>query len=227
MPNDTMARQWVLNLAVEFPTPLWQLYPVVRTQVLNVKEIPGFAPGKYAAVLQELLNDQMVQLSDAEGASPADLGRTLAALAQLPVAPSWEMARMPGGRICFELTPRGGAAWESLAEPDWAHILVESSDLECCDLFSPDRNQLMAHMGWYSDARGQAIDLETVQVSARTDFSILYWKRLPSVYHASFRFKPRSKDGERGKPLYSFSWFKDWAALRWHRDPWDLPSWPE
>jgi hypothetical protein len=225
-PSDAIVRHWVLNLAVNFPVPLWQLYPVVRVETLNVKEIPGLAAEDYLAALQELLKCQLIQISRPEGARAPDWANMIKFLKLLPVAPSPEMAKMPGGQISFELTPRGGATWESLADPDWNHILIESSDLESCELLSPDRNQLMAYMGWYRELHDRAIDLRTVKLTHRTDFAILYWKRLASVYHASFQLKSPTMGRRSGEPLWSFPWFREWAALRWHRDPWDLPGWP-
>lgn len=226
LSTDSVGKHWILNLAATCPVPLWQLYPVVRAEILNVKEIPGFAAESYAAALGELLRDGMILISGTEGANPPDLQESMRTLRKLPVAPSWEMARMPGSEISFELTPRGGAAWESVAEPDWNHILIESSDLESVELFSPDQNQLMAWMGWYQQLHDQAIDLESVEVTRRENFAILYWKQLPVVYQASLRLKPRAAGLERARRLYSFAWFKDWAMRRWYRNPWDLPSWP-
>ncbi len=226
LPSDEIVKHWLLNLAVSFPIPLWRLYPVVRVEGLNVKELPGFTAEDYAEALRGLFSDQMVRISDPEGPRMPDWTDTIRLLQHLPVAPPWDMAKSPGGQINFELTPRGGMAWEVAACPDWTHILIESSDLKSCELLSPDRNLLMAYLGWYPEIHDQAIVLETVELTHRTDFPILYWKRLPSVYNAVFQLKPPTDGPQRATPLSSFPWFRDWAALKWHRDPWDLPHWP-
>jgi hypothetical protein len=225
LPNDAVVRHWTLNLAVKFPVPLWLLFPVVREESLNVKAVPGLAADDYAAVLQGLLSDKMIQITGAEIENPNDWANTVRLLSHLPIAPGWEMAKMPGGQISFELTPRGGDVWERRAEPDWNHILIESSDLESCELLSPDRNQLMAYMGWYRELRDQAIDLETVKLTRRTNFPILYWKQLASVYHASFHLYPTPRDSANRR--CALPWLNEWAALKWYRHPWDLPDWPQ
>jgi hypothetical protein len=224
-PTDAIVKHWALNLVVNCPMPLCLVYPIVKTEALNVKEIPGFEAEDYAAVLKDLLSQRLIQLSTLDGATAPDWSAILELLRLLPVAPTWVTSKLPGGQIYFELTTRGGATWQRLAEPNWSHILIESSDLESCELFSPDRHKLMAFMGWYQELHGRAIDLETVEITRKANFPILYWKRLPFVYHASFQLKPSTTGQLAAKRIWSFRWLREWAALPWHRAPWDLPGW--
>src|SRR5262245_58945773 len=133
LPNDPIVTHWVLHVAVSAPVPLCLVYPVVRAETLNVKVIPGFTAEGYAAALQGLLNEGLIQISDIGGPAP-DWAHTIRLLRHLPLAPPWEIANMPGGHISFALTARGGATWEGLAGPNWSRILVERSDLHSCEL---------------------------------------------------------------------------------------------
>src|SRR6516164_9126518 len=110
--TDPIAKHWILNLAVNFPVPLYLLYPVVRVESLNVKRIPGFSPDDSIAALRELIDEKMIRISDAGSEVPADWDNIKASLQQSPSAPL-------GAISTFELTPSGGEAWENLADPDW------------------------------------------------------------------------------------------------------------
>ncbi len=242
MSADPMIKYWLLNLAVEYPVWLGHLFPAVECEALNVKAVPGCDAKDYARNLIELSDSGMVAFSsDVPGDDVANrpgLERILHRFLQLAgddstrrhewnLRPMYERSRLPGMQVNFKLTPSGGAAWERMAEPDWAHILTVSVGAESGDLFSPDRHLLMAYLGWYWAIEAQRIQLEAISWQTHSDFQILYWKRVPLVYQASFTLRPAEGPTE---PKWSHApqWFRDWyaSAITWHKQPWDLPGWP-
>src|SRR5207249_1289788 len=134
--------------------------------------------------------------------------------------------------VYLQLTALGGEAWERLAEPDWGKFISASSTPSTpqCeewtgDLVSADRDLLIAYMGWYPEVREEQIKLETIRWQTHSDFEILYWKRLPFVYHASFQ----SASAEaRWNSYREPQWFRDWwvSTSCWYKKPWELPNWP-
>jgi hypothetical protein len=120
-----------------------------------------------------------------------------------------------------------GEAWEKLAQPDWAHFFDQSDDEETGELTSHDLTLIMARTGWFPELAGQQIKAESVNVEEFTDYEILYWKRLPHVYHATFSCvlaEARWAGGWIGEP----KWFRDWwhATTTWYKKPWELEGWP-
>ena len=124
-------------------------------------------------------------------------------------------------RVNFSLTALGGESWERVAEPDWARFFVERSDYLVANFLSSNRDLLVAYMGWYSDLNDARILTETVNWQMRTDFEILYWKRLPLVYHAFCRVEVK-------EPPTTPQWLRDWyfSTITWHKHPWETPGWP-
>lgn len=136
-------------------------------------------------------------------------------------------------RVDFKLTALGGESWEKIAEPNWGRFVsigttsngIQPEREMTGDLVSADRDLLIAYMGWYPEVNREKIQLDTIRWETHADFEILYWKRLPFVYHASFRVRPaKPRWNSHNEP----SWFRDWwiSTRCWHKDPWQLPSWP-
>lgn len=235
MSPDMMIKHWLLNLAVEYPVWLGHLFPAVECEALNVKPVPGCDAKDYARSLIELSESGMITLSsEVPGDDAANrpgveriLDRFLKLATDDSTPPVYQRNRLPDLQVSFKLTAAGGEAWERMAQPDWAHILTVSVDPESGDLFSPDRHLLMAYMGWYKKIEAQEIQLEAINWQTHSDFQILYWKRLPLVYQASFSLRPT--EGRTG-PKWSGvpRWFREWyiSAITWHRQPWDLQDWP-
>ena len=241
MPVDPMIRHWLLNLAVEYPVWLGHLFPAVDCEALNVRPVPGCDAPDYARTLIEACDAGMVTLSSEvpgdDVSSRVGIERIVARflasannesthIDQRHRRPMCERVRLPGMEVRFKLTEPGGDAWARLAEPDWAHILTVSLDLASGDLFSPDRQLLMAYMGWYQQIEGQQIPLEAITWQTHSDFQILYWKRLPLVYQATFTSLPAES---RIAPRWSSAplWFTNWyiSAITWHKQPWELRGW--
>ena len=127
-------------------------------------------------------------------------------------------------QVSFELTLRGGEAWERIAEPDWTRFVSESTVEVSGDLVSLDRDLLVAYMGWYPELRSEQIQLETVTWQTHEDFEILYWKRLPFVYHVSFAVEPAKARWNNIEPKWFWEW---WYSTRsWYKEPWQFPCWP-
>lgn len=242
MAADPMIKHWLLNLAVEYPVWLGHLFPAVDCEALNVKPVPGCDAKDYARNLIELSDMGMVTLSsDVPGddiENRPGLERILERFLELAndsparrhmwhLRPMYERNRLPGMQVYFKLTPSGGVAWERIAEPDWAHILSVSVGAESGDLFSPDRHLLMAYLGWYREIEAQRVQLEAISWQTHSDFQILYWKRIPLVYQASFTLQP--PEGAIKPEWYRAPrWFREWyaSATTWHKQPWELAGWP-
>lgn len=241
MSADMMIKHWLLNLAVEYPVWLGHLFPAIDCEALNVKSVPGSDGQDYARNLIELLDSDMIRLSsevtgdDVESKSGVEriLDRFLKLANEDPalrhqghLRPTYERSHLSGMQVSFKLTERGGDAWERMAEPDWNHILIARVNSKSGDLFSPDRHLLMAYMGWYQEIEQQRIRLEAITWQTHSDFEILYWKRLPLVYQASFSVQ--STEGHAGPKWSSVpKWFREWyfSAITWHKQPWELPGW--
>jgi len=247
LPSDEVTRHWLLNTAIEFGVPFTYLFPDI-SQALNVKPIPGLSSEDYARALIELFNSGMITLSsefpEDEVTTRSGISRILDRFLALPkdyqrrryLRPgdpsSLTIDRNPAMQVDFKLTAVGGEAWEKIAEPDWTHLLIERRDSECGELFSANRDLLMGYMGWYPEINQEQIQLDTIIFETHKHFDILYWKRLPLVYHASFRLGKAKPRWGSTVPIWYMApkWFWDWqhsAICSWYKEPWDLPSWPK
>lgn len=237
-----MIKHWLLNLAVEHPVWLGYVFPAVECEALNVKPVPGCGAKDYARNLIELSDSGMVVLSSEvpgdDASNRPGRERILDRLLELVhnysrqhhdwhLRPMYERSRLPGMQVDFKLTTSGGAAWEKVAEPDWGHILTVSVGSESGDVFSPDQDLLMAYLGWYWEIEARRIQPEAISWQTHSDFPILYWKRIPLVYQASFGLE-RAEGSPPLEPSRAPQWFREWyaSAISWHKQPWDLPGWP-
>ncbi len=241
-PAAEVIQHWLLNTAVEFGVPLTYLFPD-KSQGLNVKPIPGCSSEDYAGGLIELFNSGMITLSsefpEDDVTTRSGVSRILDRFLALPkdyrrgryLRPgdpsSLTIDRNPAMQVDFRLTALGGETWERVAEPDWGRFISRFTNHDMsADLISPDRDLLIAYMGWYPEVNGEQIRLETIKWETHTDFEVLYWKRLPFVYHASFQVQTAE---DRWNYYKAPQWFWDWwfYTCHWHRAPWDLPNWPD
>jgi hypothetical protein len=175
-------------------------------------EVPGDDVESRAGLLRIL--ERFVGLSINDPALGHD-GRLL---------PSYKRNQISGMQVSFELTLRGGEAWERIAEPDWTRFVSESTVEVSGDLVSLDRDLLVAYMEWYPELRSEQIQLETVTWQTHEDFEILYWKRLPFVYHVSFAVEPAKARWNNIEPKWFWEW---WYSTRsWYKEPWQFPCWP-
>jgi hypothetical protein len=240
MPIDEMVKHWLLNLAVEVPVWLYLLFPAVEGDALNVQPVPRRNAEDYAAGVMDLCEAGMIKLSSEVHGDDVENGAGISRILDRFLKLSYDDSilhrdgrllkpdqrnRLPGMQVSFRLTALGGEAWERVAEPDWAHFVTESRDSTSGELISPDRDRLIAYMGWYPEIHRERIQLETVTWETHTNFEILYWKRLPFVYHASFGLQAAAA---RWASMAPPKWFRDWelSTASWYREPWSLSNWP-
>ena len=242
---DELLRHWLLNLAIEYPVWLGQLFPAIAGEALNAKPVPHCDAQDYARGLVELFDSGMITLSsevpgDDVESRPGIL-RILERFLRLSnddprlcrdgrLLPTYTRNRLPGMQVSFKVSALGGEGWEGIAEPDWTHIFTISRDDTSGDLISPDRDLLLAYMGWYPEIHQEGIQMETITWQTHSDYEILYWKRLPLVYHASFRLHAAEPRWGSTVPIWYEAprWFWEWrnSTGYWHKKPWHLPSWP-
>lgn len=237
LSRSEIVAHWLLNSAVRRPVLLGEIFPLVRGQSLNVREIPGCRSQDYAEGLLGLIAQNMIKMrselpeddvNSAQGAARM-LERFVSLsendpMLQLKVCEQVHLGH-PTMKVSFAITEMGGQAWEKLAQPRWARFIScwTTSD-GFCELFSPNYDLLIAYMGWFPEVNGERIRLQTVEWHAPEDFEVLYWRRLPLVYRATFTVDPADAAWGVVEPR----WFEDWhrPIMQWYTYPWDLPGWP-
>lgn len=241
-----LIKHWLLNTAIEFPRPLIHVLPGVRGLTLNAKEVPGCVPDDYANGLRELHRSGHIVFTSE---NPEDDVQTesgvktiLTRFLRYPIEvaaerdvtkkpqPTRPIVRIP--KVQFALTESGGALWESVAKPEWNRFFEQSSDYETGDAFSPDMTLLMARLGWFPElSGGEAIVIETIQVEEHFHYPVLYWKKLPHVYRATFKCQhSKARWRKQGHSEYPMEpdWFRKWwpTTVHFYTHPWKLPGWP-
>jgi hypothetical protein len=249
LSRDEIIRHWLLNSAINCPVSLTMLFPFFTWPRLNLREIPSVQPDDYVRNLLKLFDSGMIEFSSAlpedDPTTRTGVARILDRFLALPRDFQWVPFSVPG-EPCqprsapdpklqpdFRLTPRGGELWEKLAQPEWDRFVsgfstfLDDGNVDEMDgeLISPNRDLLIAYMGWYPEVNHEEIRLDTIKWETHADHEVLYWKRLPFVCHALFRVRSSER---RWKDHNVPKWFNDWwsYAQRWHKDPWDLPGWP-
>jgi len=243
-----LIEHWLLNLAVEHPVSLGLLFPEAEVQGLNVRPVPGCSSEDYARSLFDLFVAERIELDsefpEDDVRSRSGVSTLLDRFRRLSREDSIVRHLIPRDRpssgstgqhhhrrrVHFQLTARGGEAWEKTAEPDWRRFVCVSTysapngKSATGELISADRDLLLAYMGWYPEVNREQIQLDTIKWQTHTDFEILYWKRLPFVYHASFQVRPAEA---RWNGYREPEWFRDWwfSTSSWHKEPSQLPNW--
>ena len=249
MTIDEIVKQWLLTTAIKFPRCLGYIFPEVEGLALNMIEVPGCGKNEYAKALLALFHAGMIRFSSEESTHAieprADISKILDHLLSLdsgdPTArivryasrrskAAEKVVRDPFLYVTFELTELGGKAWEKFAEPDWTRFLDQLTDITdegAGEMTSPDLTLIMAYMGWFPPFADHQIKPVTVKVEQVADYPILYWKRLPHVYHATFEFKKANPKWQEGR-IDGPAWFREWwhATTIWYKKPWELPGWP-
>jgi hypothetical protein len=233
--SDLMTH-WLLNSAALRPVMLGELFPWVKGQSLNVKPVPGARPQGYADGLQDLYERDLIQLQSSIAGDDVSniqgVRRVLEHFLSLPevdpgsqVEVFGERRDLPTRQVTFTLTHLGGEAWERLAEPQWVRFLSGGIDLDgFAELVSPNRELLVAYMGWYPELKRIRVRWQTVELQSLENLEVLYWKRLPSVYRVTFSVEPADPCWGPIQPR----WFQDWhhSIMRWYTKPWELADWP-
>jgi hypothetical protein len=243
--DDAVIKFWLLDIATEFPRSLGMLFPSVESEALNVKEIPNCKQGDYAASLIELFEAGLITLesdfSEDDVNSKFGVSRIIERFEHLSKderqlryvrsGPHAAGVRLPLQCVRFQLTRAGGQEWEKYAEPDWDHCFDQSTGNEEGEIFSQNRDLVMAVLGWFQEIEGGRVHLESIALQEIKDYPIFYWKNLPYVYKATFTFERAEARWSGNGPawLNAPKWFKEWwaaATSSWYRKPWELPGWP-
>jgi len=244
--REDLIQHWLLNAAIGYRCPLLYILPKVRGMTLNAIEVPGCRAEDYAEGLRNLYVSGHVLFTSKD---PQDDVQSVSGIAAIlsrflgySIEPSEErdaraerqvdpqVAKIP--RIEFALTESGGALWESIANPDWGRFYGELSDYEAGEMVSPDLTLLMARMGWSSELLGdRTIEIQSIELEKHSDFPILYWKKLPHVYRATFKChlaEARWKQPAHADHPIEPDWFREWwpTTVTFYMKPWELPDWP-
>lgn len=244
-PIDKLLRHWLLDVAVEFPRNLCLLFPFVDGEALNAKTIHGHQPKSYSRALLDMFEEGLIRFSsDVQGddvQASVGVARVLERFLGLSkddsqlrrggrFLPAYQRCHIKELQVYFELTPEGGQAWEKIARPNWDHCFTQSTGNADCELVSQNRDLLMAVLGWFREADGGLVDLDSVEIQKLNDCPILYWKHLPSVFRVKFIFEKSDARWSGDGPTWSREpkWFQEWwtSATSWYRKPWELPTWP-
>jgi hypothetical protein len=236
-------RHWVLNIAVEGRRKLSDFVPYVECEYLNVREVPGAMATDYASAVAGLLDAGLIRFYNVTTSGVGtEVGRSavdsvLQTRLHLPKLSGKVRSRQgeprasraispPTVDLSFELTPLGGKEWESRAEPDWGRYGPMLTGDESGEAWSAGLDLLLAMVGWYRELNGAQIDRNSVSINVLQDHPITYWKRLPTVYHATFACKWAGYRWDSG--FDEPDWFRDWwtSQSAWFRRPWELPDWP-
>jgi hypothetical protein len=228
---------WLLNTVVEFGVPLVCVFPEAG-HGLNVKPVPTCSSEDYAKGLLALFDSGLITFCSkvpGDDTEKHDGVRQLlqrfqtlskddvSLRGQYGLLPTHRLRQLPGMQVGFRLTTCGGETWEKVAQPRWNRYVSVSSTLTTAELISAERDVLFAYMGWYPQLNGERIQLQTIKLETHTNFKIVYWKRVPFVYHASFGIEPAVRRWASDEP----SWFRDWRSTQsWYTPPWHLPGWP-
>jgi hypothetical protein len=246
LSREDLIDHWLLNTAIKFPRPLLHVLPFVRGLTLNAKVIPHCTPEDYAHGLLGLFRSEHLVFTseDAEDdvQSSAGVDAILKRFLRYPIElvperhgakktqPPVPTLKIP--KVEFALSESGGSLWESVANPTWDHFYDQSSDYQTGDAVSPDLTLLMARLGWFPELTSdEGIDIESLSIEEHTEYQILYWKKLPNVFRATFkcrrieaRWKKISPTGDPFEP----EWFRRWrsSTVHFYTHPWELSAWP-
>ena len=232
---NRVLRQWLLNLAIDFPVHFGLLPSLLdgndrEPQSLNVKALRGFELDEGVAGLMELAESGLIEFFHQPGPGEARAISTSEVLV---------LRRRSGveKELSFQLTDAGGRAWESAAEPHWRRMQggfatprEENGRLIGWDwtLFSQDREHLMATIGWWPVLNhGEQIDLRSITWEFAEAYLVKYWKRLPNMHLVNFESGLGAPSMPGWNPGNTPEWFTAWSIARstWYRQPWEMEGW--
>ena len=240
--SQEIIQHWILNIAIEFHPRLSDFVPFVESESLNVPEVPGATPNNYAAAFLTLLDLGFVCAYPVD-TEPGEEDQTkldrsavesiLEQRLQLPRVTSRTRLRANQQKplskpstpdLRWRMTALGGDAWERLAKPNWNRYGPTLTDDYFGDIWSANRDLLMAELGWYRELTSAKVDRDSVRIEVVDSHPITYWKYLPLVYHAAFSCTPDAD----ASPLDWPKWFREWwlSQNQWYKKPWELPGWP-
>ena len=261
LSKEELLRYWLLTAAIDHTVSLSCFFPKYEWGPLNMREIPGCIATDYARELLALFDHEWIEfdsstvedLAKTRSAVIQKLDRLLQFSEQNPNATLHRMLsrsvsdpryiHRPDLKAGFRLTKKGGEAWEEVARPNWAKFFQvfvnfdnEKPEPTSAEIASQDLDVVLARLGWFREEFNDQLEfgpkIDTIDLQIHDDYQVLYWKRLPAVYKATFALTPihpLRPIGPHGEPLWSQQpkWFMDWhwSTNEWFRQPWDLPDW--
>ncbi|NMO20469.1 hypothetical protein HPC49_24460 [Pyxidicoccus fallax] len=202
---------WLLEVAMELPTPLHMLVEPNPHVALNMPDDPRFSREELCERLSLLAERGLIRIHELpdgleELYSPEEISRAID-------------ARKPRSFFGYELTPEGGAAWERLARPDWGRYVnagqeptaddapnawvIEAASLETAE------EELRFHEQLGDE--NQPVH-ESKRVEELVPWQVTYWKTLPRGYRLHYITVPRPRDVQRTMsvparpPWYTRAW---------------------
>ena len=119
--------------------------------------------------------------------------------------------------VYYQVTPRGGAAWEAIAHPNWERFTCQSGS-DHVRIEAGNRAVAETYLGLYPACFSVTILPETIAWRIEQPWSATYWKTLPVGYIVSFQTVAGTFDPEV-YPIVN----RQWAELtKWYHDPWRM-----
>jgi hypothetical protein len=214
----TQAEYWLLDLVVRLPHPIRILTAENLCEAVNKPTSHGLDRASLLEILLELFGQ-------------GDLVATRDAGSFVPLRAEIEYALLQREdrrhRIYFELTPRGGARWESVSKPRWTSFvdveLGHGSGSNDGFVTASSRELVESYLELYRHpASGDQLVVGNERWTTVAPWHATYWKDLSSGCRADFEWMPRTATTQT-----SDVW-KDYSALlskftRWY-EPWSPPA---
>ncbi len=187
---------WLLEAALELPTPLHLLVASDPAAALNMRDDPRFSHEELCERLAALAERDLIIVHE----HPDGMEELFT-----PDAISKALLRpRPRSFFVYELTPSGGALWEAQAQPDWSRYVNAGEE--------PSANE--APESWVIEA----LSLDIAEAEFRfheelgdgnrpvpesklgeelAPWNVTYWKTLPRGYRLRYTSVPRTPDPAR------------------------------
>ncbi|WP_254614892.1 MULTISPECIES: hypothetical protein [unclassified Myxococcus] len=200
---------WLLEAALELPTPLQLLVSPDPAGSLNMRDDPRFSHEELCERLAGLAERDLIRIHE----HPDGMEElfTPEAISQAILRPR------PRSIQVYELTPSGGALWETQARPDWSRYVNAGEEPSAND--APESWVIEAVSLDIAEAEfrfheelgdGNRPVPESKRGEALTPWNVTYWKTLPRGYRLHYTSVPQPPDPVRT------------AASR-RREPWYTP----
>lgn len=202
---------WLLEVAMELPTPLHMLVEPHPHVALNMPDDPRFSREELCERLSVLAERGLIRIHELpdgleELFSPEDISRAID-------------ARRPRSFFGYALTPEGGAVWERHAQPDWSRYVnagQEPTPEGAPDAWVIEAVSLEAAEAELRFHETLGDENQPVPESKRGEelvpWQVTYWKTLPRGYRLRYTTVPRSRDVRR---MMSVPSRPPWYARAW------------
>ncbi|WP_217918893.1 hypothetical protein [Myxococcus sp. AM010] len=193
---------WLLEAAMELPTPLHMLVEPNPHVALNMADDPRLSREELCERLSLLAERGLIRVH----MLPDGL-QALFSPEAISSAMDARQSRTPFG---YSLTDAGGAAWEHHARPDWSRFVnagQEPSADDAQDAWVIEAASLEAAEGEFHFHESLGDVHQPVSASKRgevlTPWQVTYWKALPHGYRLRYVTVPRPPDPARSRSVPS------------------------